>query len=318
MGRLKWRKPWFRLALGGLALSLFFTNCDTPHQFSLTDEASLQAQGIYSFSAEFSPNTTSSLPIDLIWVIDNSGSMSNEAAHVRANFEAFASTLEQSIDFRLALISKSGNSGTNVSLPYSGVNYLQVDKTVASRNPLTLAAQAICPAGSTCGSISGNGTLTSFLRAESKKVFVIVTDDDADITADAFARSFEANYPASQLAVFGFIGKNKNCSITRLGGVYETLSSSTGGSTYDICLNDWSSTFSSLVNSLTAISRNWIQMPQTAAPIEKVLQVHVNGVLIPEGSYHFDGSILTLSPSIVNGVSGVLRVHVIYQLQMGA
>ena len=54
------------------------------------------------------------LPADIVWIIDNSSSMSDEIAAVRAGINAFADQLASSgIDYHLVMLSKRGTGTTN-------------------------------------------------------------------------------------------------------------------------------------------------------------------------------------------------------------
>ena len=93
--------------------------------------------------------------LDMVWVIDNSGSMSEEAEQVRINFERFSNSLENKGDFKLALISKTEGSNSSpimgrfrpVGLPYVELSqnmknkgHIQIDYPVGSTNLLVALA----------------------------------------------------------------------------------------------------------------------------------------------------------------------------------
>lgn len=116
--------------------------------------------------------------LDLVWAIDNSGSMSEEAAIVRANFQSFLQGVSSRADLRLALLSSpqrssqgplAGNgfggftafatpSDTGVTLPSMGSNFIQIPSSfVGSTNPLAMAAAASCAANLTSLSTNSGG-----------------------------------------------------------------------------------------------------------------------------------------------------------------
>lgn len=83
--------------------------------------------------------------IDMVWAIDNSGSMNEEAAHVRQNFQNFVSSVSQKTNLHVALISQKGTAGTSVTMPSEdGVTHKQIDVPVGSTNALAMIASASC------------------------------------------------------------------------------------------------------------------------------------------------------------------------------
>lgn len=102
---------------------------------------------------------TRSGQLDVVWLIDNSGSMIEEAEQVRRNFVKFLD-YPSKIDMKLALISaKEIGSGTvsnpgfpggvvsdiGVTLPAdSSKGHIQLDLSVGSTNALAIAAAASC------------------------------------------------------------------------------------------------------------------------------------------------------------------------------
>jgi len=84
---------------------------------------------------------------DVVWVIDNSGSMAEEADNVRKNFEAFLSTVSAVRDLKTALVSSYGTNGTQMALPekYQGQeNYTHFKRRIGSTDALTIAAKLSC------------------------------------------------------------------------------------------------------------------------------------------------------------------------------
>lgn len=157
-------------------------------------------------------------PIDMVWVVDNSGSMDAEVAQVRSNIQKFVSTIQSTADLQLSVISNEdprfGLQFDSMSMPS---NFVQLKTYVGSYNAMTILAAALCDPASTeansnivtkvCGkdvvsTIENKGQPRGFLtpqalensdlqatavagklktrmRAESTKVFVFVTDDTA-------------------------------------------------------------------------------------------------------------------------------------------
>ncbi len=224
------RKRFIALCIGTGMMLVFFQNCGTDYNLqTATDPASKISNTTSTEVSCESTNTctapspnfvlktqnfgtqTTTKPVDMVWVFDNSGSMREEANHVRTNFRNFMSGLNKETDTRVAMISSTTNNayGTQINLSGSGeINYLEVNYFVDSYNPLLVAAAATCQPNDPddlCTVFSEDsryarviGSLNRFFRAVSSKVFVFVTDDNSQkatnttIQIDRFPNPFSA------------------------------------------------------------------------------------------------------------------------------
>lgn len=277
--------------------------------------------------------------IDMVWLIDNSGSMKEEAQQVRDNFEKFLTSIQARSDMKIALVSTKAGSGlggsTGVTLPASAAaKGIQVDAFVDSNNALVMAALATCPAASTSvpgaepnGGFPDNfdpvkakicgkdtqldtftsslyqpvvGSLASFFRAEAKKVYVVVTDDEAEEVNDTnFLSLIDAYKGAATPTVFSFIGfeSKANCSISRRGTAYEKLATATQGAVFDICETDWSKNFDQLSKAVIGLAK--LQFTLKASKVGKVISVVVDGRTLATNEYTVAGSVINLDPKAV-------------------
>ncbi len=229
-------------------------------------------------------------PLDMIWVIDNSGSMSAEAALVRRNFDVFLTTLNKSTNFRLLLVSQPGNSGTLVSIPssFDPATHKQINQRVESNNgpQLLLNQLKMLPAG--------------FLREDSKKIVVFVTDDNSSLGSASFMSSLLAQqkWSAKDVSVSSFIGLDKASSpcMDSVGAVYKELATSTGGRNYNICLQDWSGHFNDLMNS--SVSKAIRRFTLGVDAVKSISVVKVNGLVLDKSAYSVLGKVVTLDDGV--------------------
>lgn len=107
-------------------------------------------------------------PIDIIWVVDTSGSMSNEAERVQENMQNFASTISSNgLDWRVVVISTQAY--VNVPEPLaSDPRYRLIDRPVSSNEPLRALLDEF-------------PRYADFLRPSALTHFVAVTDDETDL-----------------------------------------------------------------------------------------------------------------------------------------
>src|SRR5690606_28999334 len=100
---------------------LAFQNCS---QVSFSEKAELSSSStpqepIISEATQSFTSSSKKTPIDMVWVIDNSGSMSQNVARVKENFKAFAATLKGEVDIKFALISRAEAQSYNTSIRLS-------------------------------------------------------------------------------------------------------------------------------------------------------------------------------------------------------
>lgn len=293
--------------------------------------------------------------IDVVWVIDNSGSMTEEAQQVRNNFQTFVNSVQSRSDMHVALLSKSAGSNsssmssasTGVTLPSTALaaGGRQVDAWVGSFDPLALLAASICAAGTTTlpassddafitladerlvagGTICGQainidpfemelapaafGKLHDFFRPQAKKVFVIVSDDNAQaVTAANFVSLVKPDLGGQTPTIFGFVGisENSSCSISNVGDDYKALASQTGGAVFDMCAVDWSANFSKLGDNLAALAQS--QFTVKATSVASVTSVSVDGKPLAMSAVKVSGSVVTVDPTAMPPGAKMLTV----------
>jgi hypothetical protein len=192
------------------------------------------------------------LPSDIIWVVDQSGSMDQETQYVQQQINTFANAISSSgIDYRVVMIAR--DSGTNaicVPAPLGGAacgdntRFKLVDQYVDSRNGPAVA-------------VAQYPNYSSFLRQNAMKHFIFVTDDDSNQSAATFTNGLAALTPAGMFATYkvhGIYGRSSTggtCtgafgSAVRAGAVYTTLITQTGGASGVICDNDWTNVFTQI------------------------------------------------------------------------
>lgn len=259
--------------------------------------------------------------VDIVWTIDNSGSMKDNVAKVKANFDRFISSIDAKANLRLALISSRETSTPNVyglNLSATGSKYLQINQAVGSDNGLSMAAAAACPKNSSgaCGEAQDSfwdydsylvsGMLRNFLRPEAKKIFVFVSDDDSFLDDYEFLNAAKQAYPAQAPQVFGFVATSKvsstpGCTVTDESAEVKSLAVKTGGAAYDICQSDWTSHFDKLISNIVESIDIIVPIPSTwqGQVIDKVV---IAGKTIDPKLYKVTQTALILASSLASQV----------------
>lgn len=273
-------------------------------------------------------------PIDMIWMIDNSGSMTNKIAQVNQNFSGFGSSITSRADISVTLISKAGTGALNANLPDSlkGSSHRQIDVAVGSRNELPMLAAGFCPdetgaappAGTTriCGQdfngvvsylesplniIAMRSKLAAILRPGAKLVVVIVSDDNSATVTDAnFLTLVKGKVPDFDPTIFSFIVDGAQCTNGAKGTSYINLAAATGGATYKICEPDWKNNFAALSEATIKIANKKFKLNADASTIASV---KVDDTVLDQSKYKISGDEIEISDGVFTVTSKELIIE---------
>ena len=188
-------------------------------------------------------------PVDILWVIDNSGSMDAEEARVQTNMNNFAQSIGNSgVDYRVVVITDTTH--INVPPPLGGSpQFLPVNMFVNSNDPLEKLVQTY-------------PSYQSFLRPSSVKHIVVVTDDESDwtkatfetqlaaLTAPGFGPDWRFHAVVAEDPPFDF---NSHCFTlaAAVGTRYIQLQQAHNGQFFSLCDTNWTPLFTTLAQTVT-------------------------------------------------------------------
>lgn len=184
-------------------------------------------------------------PSDIIWVIDNSGSMDEEEQRVQDNMNVFAQAIAGSgIDYHVIVITDT----THISVPPplgGSPQLLQVNINVQSTDALQRMIEAY-------------PQYQSFLRADALKHLVVVTDDESDWSKAMF-ESQVAALPApgfgTDWKLHAVVAEDLGISLpvghcfglaASPGLIYIALQQARMGLFYSLCDTNWTPLFTAL------------------------------------------------------------------------
>jgi hypothetical protein len=206
-------------------------------------------------SAEAAPTYA---PVDIIWTIDNSGSMSEEASLVQEQLTDFTADIVSSgVDFRVVMITAAGFVTIDPALASDPMRFRRVEQSVNSHDAFEVT-------------LASFGAYSDFLRPSARTHIVVVTDDESDTSEASFRTSMETmlGHPfifhaiASEFAehdcvTIPIIGTmcDRGCEGPRgdaadVGETYYRLATATGGTQFSICSVDWSPLWATLRDSV--------------------------------------------------------------------
>ena len=267
----------------------------------------------------FTQNTAANAKLDILWMVDDSGSMSDEQAALARNFGLFINDfLTRGIDFQMAITTtdpgatREGNLRGNLAKLNSA--YAAINPSDFVNNFQSTIKVGINGSGSEQGlrtsraAIMKNGA--SFIRSDAFLVIIVLSDEEDQSPESA---QFYIDYFKSLKANSGMV---KVHSITQstlpligsesLGYRYQEASRQTGGKSYSIK--------SDFAQSLTDMGEKIVTLVDSFGlskePTSNAARVFVNGSEITSG-YTFDALTRTLhfDNSAVPVVGSSIRVQ---------
>ncbi|MET0283753.1 MAG: vWA domain-containing protein [Polyangiales bacterium] len=176
--------------------------------------------------------------VDVIFVIDTSGSMSDERDKVRANLAAFMADFESTpADMHVVVVTE----GDPASATVDRSKYRFVNARVDSKLLYTVAGATL-------------PLYADSLRPNAVTHMIFISDDNDIFPGDAFKAAMEdtLGHPFTFHAIVGT--PQGGCSGLSFGGAigtnYTSLAEATGGMNLEICTEDYSEVFGQLKNGI--------------------------------------------------------------------
>lgn len=231
--------------------------------------------------------------IDLLWVIDNSGSMQIFQNSLSANSSAFMSTfLSSNADYHIAVITTDDPKfsvivNNSMSDPAGVLSNLFLVGNSGSGMEKGIEMSYRSLSDPLFAGVGGN-----FFREDASLVVVYVSDEnDQSGFWMNYVPFFEGLKPEGMFIPYGVIGDSPaGCeyvytptgytrTVPRSAGYHELISHF-GGDWFSICSSDWGSQMQEL--SENVVNRSEFKL-SSSNPIEETIQVYVNGQLVSEG-----------------------------------
>jgi len=255
------------------------------------ETAAQVGEGIYESIIIDSFEQNGVMGSDILFVIDNSGSMCGNQTQLANNFGTFISILSSSgYDYQIAFI-------TTDDYEFAGDII-----TPLTPDPVGEAASQITGIG--ChGSphekgmdMSWNATMTTgdaapgsaFLRDDAKLVVIYLSDEDdfSTVSPSTMAGRLTSLKSDSTMAVAHAVAGDVPGGCSTNGGAtagqdYYDLVSMTGGTFLSICAEDWGTPMEELARESLAVSAFYL----SGNPIEYTISVEVDGIISTDWSY---------------------------------
>ena len=250
----------------------------------------------------FTQNSAGQAPIDIVWVIDNSGSMQEEQENLAQNFSAFIDQfISLGLDFQMVVITTDPNS----------MGHVICDHTELNDEKAFLDTQAFKDKFTSCVKVGTNGSgdeqgfttlidfisfnANQFLRPQAYLSTIFLSDEEEHSSYTASdIKSLLGNYlnNTGYLKAYSIITETPINRWEQIGKKYMALSEITGGK--------WSSIHAPFYQTLSdmggQISALTAKFPLSSSPVNQVIKVFVDGnevttgwnYLASENSIEFD------------------------------
>jgi hypothetical protein len=254
--------------------------------------------------------------VDILFVIDNSGSMGSNQTNIKNNFDTFMSAFTSAgVSYQIALITTDDSSFvgdiiTNATIdPVTEFND-QID-SIGTRGSAYEKGLWFAYESTTTGDASP-GSSTGFFRSAARLVVVYVSDEgdyshqtygsggSTTMLPLDYSASLRSLKSSSSLVVAHAIAGDypSGCSTNggaQFGDGYYDVVTDLGGTFMSICASDWSTTMDTLARESLA----QLAFALSDTPIEDTIGVTVDGVVSSDWTYEASSNtvIFTVSPA---------------------
>lgn len=252
------------------------------------DEALVEAQ-LSGFGAE-DPFTEETFEqdlydkVDVLWVVDNSCSMSDDLATVAANFNDFIQVfIDLGVDWQMGIVTTDMDNplyqGRLVG-PYLTPSTPNVVDTFINQIDLGSSGSADeqgFEATQAAIDTHGSGHNAGFERADAALSVIVLSDEDNSSfqSSASFISWFEALKPSDELTTFSAICENAFFSCTK----YSEAANATGGIVGDIASASYSSVLNTISFASAGLTVNF-DLAQVPSDLSR-MAVDVDGVAVP-------------------------------------
>ena len=307
--------PWIIAPSDSLSLTIYYTPLDL-----LSDDAYVEivssdplnpvvmsdhsALGAYEYWVIDNFTQDGEAIVDILFVVDNSGSMSSNQTNLKNNFGDFMSVfVGAGVDYQVALITTDdasfvGNIITPATPDPVAEFSNQVDAIGYHGAPIEKGLWYSYESTATGGD-AAPGSATGFFRASARLVVVYVSDEpdastntsaygggSAGMTPSDYSTHLQSLKSSHELVVAHAVAGDYPSGCTsngsaQFGDGYYDVVADLGGTFMSICAADWSVTMDTLARD----SMSMLSFPLSDYPIEDTIIVSVDGLLSADWTY---------------------------------
>lgn len=224
--------------------------------------------------------------LDVLWVVDNSGSMNPHQTNLASNIGSFMTAFTASgADYHMAVITTDTWAFSSIVTPYSPDPEGELSSLVVTGVMGAGMEKGVEMAYRSLSSSAAAGPGGSFFRADAKLIVIFVSDEPDHSTPSwiSYTSFFDSLKPEGDFIPYGVIGDHPaGCPGAQFGAGYWDLIDYYGGSWYSICAADWGVQLQDLAGEVTG--RRMFPL-DGSDPIVETIEVRVNGQLTEDWEY---------------------------------
>tara|TARA_B100001250_G_scaffold344906_2_gene314094 strand:+ start:460 stop:1995 length:1536 start_codon:yes stop_codon:yes gene_type:complete len=242
--------------------------------------------------------------LDVLWVIDNSGSMNPFQTNLSSNIGSFMSAfISTGADYRMAVITTDRYTFATIVDPSHPDPEGELSSLVVTGTYGAGIEKGIEMAEKSLSSSTAAGPGGSFFRTDAKLVVIFVSDEP-DYSAggwSSYLSFFDALKPIGDFIPYGVIGDPPSgCGTSyphaQYGAGYWDIIDHYGGSWYSICAQDWGVQLQDLAGEVTG--RRSFALDEDD-PIIDTIEVTVNGQMSTDWEYDANGNAVIFADGYV-------------------
>lgn len=272
---------------------------------------------------KFTQTTGKNGDVDILWVIDDSGSMADEQDALGRNFQSFINQfLEKDVDFRMAITTTDGTSSRNGKMVGDSTKLTSAAAKTSKSTFVSNFTKWVKVGTSGSGIEQGLKTATSFtdryassfIRPEAYFVVVFISDeeDQSEKKVSEYLQKLQAlKVNKGMVKAYSIVTtKNYGYQWETLGARYMEVSTATAGTTSDI-KKDFSGTLldmgGKIVNLVDSFALN-------ESPYQNLVEVYVNNTKVESG-YVFNSAQRTVKFNADSLPSEGAKIEVRYKVK---
>ena len=240
--------------------------------------------------------------LDILWVVDDSGSMNRFQSNLSSNIGLFVNSfINSGTDYHMAVITTSDSQIGNLITSLTPNADIMISYEIMVGTHGSGTERGIEMSVEALSNPASAGPGSAFFRSNSSLV-VIYVSDEPDFNASAwstYVNFFSTLKPPGQFIPYGVIGdypsgcQDANSGLNvQFGAGYWDLIDYFGGNWYSICTTDWGVQLQNLANSLSNRSRFELN---ESDPIEETIVVSVNGQEVSNWTYDANSNTISFN-----------------------
>ncbi len=256
--------------------------------------------------------------VDILFVIDNSGSMGSNQTNIKNNFDTFMNAFAYAgVSYQIALITTDSSDFVgdiiSSSTPDPVVEFNDQVDSIGTRGSAYEKGLWFAYESTTTGDASP-GSSTGFFRSDARLVIVYVSDEpdfshqtygsggSTTMSYSDYSASLLSLKSSPSLVVAHAIAGDYPSGCTTNGGAqfgegYYEVVNDLSGTFMSICASDWSVTMDTLARDSIAMS----EFPLSEEPIEDTISVYVDGTASSDWSYESATNAIIFSVAPADG-----------------